>query len=78
MKTPFSLEIVKSGGPAHSSHPSRTVRAGHVSGNVVHDAQIATLPIIKGLIIKWTLFRKSPLAPLFQRGVLFLPLAKGG
>ena len=34
--------------------------------------------IIKGLIIELTLPRKSPLALLFQRGVLFLPLTKGG
>jgi len=37
--------------------------------------------VIKILIIKQTLFRKSPLAPLFQRGVLFLtknPLSPGG
>jgi hypothetical protein len=34
--------------------------------------------VIEGLIIQLTLPRKSPLAPLFQRGVLFLPLTKGG
>jgi len=34
--------------------------------------------IIKGLIIELTFIRKSPLAPLFQRGGLFLPLTKGG
>ena len=36
------------------------------------------LMVIKGLIIELTFIRKSPLAPLFQRGGLFLPLTKGG
>ena len=34
--------------------------------------------LIKGLRIELTSITKSPLAPLCQRGVLFLPLTKGG
>jgi hypothetical protein len=31
-----------------------------------------------GLKLELTSIKKSPLAPLYQRGVLFLPLVKGG
>jgi hypothetical protein len=36
------------------------------------------LIIIKNPKIEWTCFTKSPLPPLFQRGVFSLPLVKGG
>jgi len=44
-------------GPANSSHLSRTVRAAHASGNLVHDAHIATLAIEHGVHEFWTIDR---------------------
>ncbi len=44
-------------GPAHSSHLSLAVRAGHASGNLVHDAHIAALAIEHGVDELWTVDR---------------------
>ncbi len=41
-------------GPAHPAHLSRVVRAGHASGNLVHDAHIAALVIEHGVQEFWT------------------------
>ena len=41
----------------HPPHLSRTVRAGHASGNLLHDAHIAALAIEHGVQEFWTIDR---------------------
>jgi uncharacterized protein len=51
-----SLVLLREG-PVHPFHLSRTVRAGHASGNLVHDAYIAALAIEHGVHEFWTIDR---------------------
>lgn len=41
-------------GPAHAGHLVRTIRDGHASGNLAHDAHIAALVVEHGVRELWT------------------------